>query len=77
VRLWWEPPNHGLSRGWSPEGIELAQVGHIRSREGEDIGWIVWLTLEQGELFDQFPTIEAAQAAAEAALEAIDQDGGP
>lgn len=69
MRLRWESPNQGLARGFSPEGVELAQVAHIHSPTGDDLGWVVWLTLEQGELFDQFPTITAARAAAEQALD--------
>ena len=69
VRLVWEEPNDGLSRGFSDEGHELAQVAHVFSATGDEIGWVAWLA-HGGELFDQFATIDAAQTAAEAALEA-------
>lgn len=68
VKLEWEPPNDGLSRGFSADGHELAQVAHVFSAGGDEIGWLAWLA-HGGELFDQFATIDAAQAAAEAALD--------
>jgi hypothetical protein len=68
VDLAWEPPNDGLSRGFSADGHALAQVAHVYSATGDEIGWLAWLT-HGGELFDQFPTIEAARAAAQAALD--------
>jgi hypothetical protein len=70
VRVVWEPPNDGLSRGFSDEGHELAQVAHVYSPTGDDIGWVAWLR-HGGELFDQFATLEAARHAVETAL-----DGG-
>lgn len=71
MRLRWERAHHeGLCRGFSPgEGQELAQVAHVFGPDGTDNGWIVLLTLQQGELFDHYPTPEAAMAAAEAALD--------
>lgn len=68
MRLDWERPNDGLSRGFSADGRVLAQVAHVHSASGEEVGWLAWMTFE-GELFDQFATMEAAQAAVEAALD--------
>jgi hypothetical protein len=68
MSLRWERPQQGLSRGFSPEGHELAQVVHVHGPDGDELGWIAWLVHEQGELFDHFPTVDAARAAAEKAL---------
>lgn len=68
MRVVWEPPNDGLSRGFSDEGHELAQVAYVYSPTGREIGWVAWLT-HVGELFDQFATLEAARAAVEDALD--------
>jgi hypothetical protein len=68
MRLVWEQPNDGLSRGFSADGHALAQVAHVFNAAGDEIGWVAWLT-HGGELFDQFATIDAAQAAAEDALD--------
>jgi hypothetical protein len=70
VRLRWEVPYDGLARGFGPGTHELAQVAHVYSPTGDDLGWVVWLTHEGGELFDHYASAELAMAAAEAALEA-------
>jgi hypothetical protein len=71
MELRWERGrSDDLCRGFSvDEGQELAQVAHVFGPDGTDHGWIVLLTLQQGELFDHFPTPEEAMAAAEAALD--------
>jgi len=35
---------------------------------GADVGWMVWLTLQQGQRFDRYPNAGEAMAAAERAL---------
>lgn len=69
MELRWRRAHAGLYRGFAPHGLELAQVGRAAGPGGSDYGWMVWLTLEQGELPDRYPTAEAAMAAAEAALD--------
>jgi hypothetical protein len=73
MRLRWERGRHeSLWRGFSvEEGHELAQVAHVFGPDGSDGGWIVLLTLQQGELFDHYATPEEARAAAEAALDVL------
>jgi hypothetical protein len=68
MRLRWEKAHAGLYRGFAASGQELAQVGHVSGPDGSDYGWMVWLTLDQGELLDRHPTAEEAMAAAESAL---------
>ena len=67
--LHWERPLQGLARGSDLDGRELAQITHVFSTTGDDLGWTVWLTQAEGELFDRYPTAELAMAGAEAALE--------
>jgi hypothetical protein len=69
MRLRWEHTHESMRRGYSVEGHELAQVAHVFGPDGHDHGWIVLLTLQQGELFDHYQTPEAAMAAAEVALD--------
>jgi hypothetical protein len=69
VRLRWEHTHQSLRRGFSLEGLEVAQVAHVFGPDGDDNGWIVLLTLQQGELFDHYSTPDAAMAAAEIALD--------
>lgn len=69
MRLRWEPPRQGLARGFGPDGHELAQVAHVYSASGDDLGWTVLLVNPEGELFDRFETAAEATAAAEAALD--------
>lgn len=72
MRMRWERPNQGLARGFGDGGHELAQVAHIFSAGGDDIGWVVYLTHEPGdpgEMFEPFASVEMAMAAAEAAVE--------
>jgi hypothetical protein len=56
VKLVWEPPNDGLSRGFSAEGHALAQVAHVFNAAGDTggehysnvhysvAGCLMWLT---------------------------------
>lgn len=69
VALHWERTHAGLFRCFALTGQELAQVGHVTGPSGADWGWMVWLTLEQGELFDRYAGLEEAMAAAEEALD--------
>lgn len=69
MKLRWERAHAGLYRGFAPSGHELAQVGQVTGPGGADWGWMVWLTLEQGELFDRYATPEEAMTAAEATLD--------
>lgn len=71
MKLRWERPREGLARGFGDNGHELAQVAHVYSANHDDLGWTTYLTHEPGdpgELFESFPTAEAAMAAAEAAI---------
>lgn len=67
--LHWESPLQGLTRGFDLDGREVAQVAHVFSTTGDDLGWTVWLTQAEGELFDRYPTVELAMTAAVTALE--------
>jgi hypothetical protein len=69
--LRWEPVPPDLFVGRSGDGHALAHVAHVFGRDGTDLGWGVWLVLEQGELFDRYPTPEAGQQAAEHALDRL------
>lgn len=69
MMLRWEHTHESMRRGYSVEGHQLAQVAHVFGADGNDNGWIVLLTHQQGELFDHYPTPEAAMAAAEVALD--------
>jgi hypothetical protein len=66
--LRWERKGLGRYTAYSEEGHQLAQIAHIVGPGGADVGWMVWLTLKQGELFDHYPNAEEAMTAAERAL---------
>ena len=68
MRLRWERPRDGLARGFGVGGHELAQIAHVYSAVGDDLGWMVLLMHDQGELFDHFHTADLAMRAAEEAL---------
>jgi hypothetical protein len=69
MRLRWERPRDGLARGFSVEGLQLAQVAHIEHADNGDGRWMVLLLHPEGELFDLFGSAEEAMAAAETAID--------
>jgi hypothetical protein len=68
MKLRWEKRHSDLHLGFSPihPGQEVAQVAHVHGPDGSDHGWMVWLTVEQGELFDRYNRAGDAMKAAEA-----------
>jgi hypothetical protein len=54
---------------YRPVGQVLAQVAQVHDPDGVPGGWMVWLTLQQGELFDRHLDADAAKTAAVAALD--------
>ena len=69
MKLVWKRMYLGSHHGYSDDGRHLAQIGHVIGSDGNSQGWLVYLVHHQGELFDRYPTEEAAKEAAETALD--------
>ena len=68
MELRWERKGLGRYTAYDDAGHQLAQIAHIVCPGGADVGWMVWLTLQQGQRFDRYPNAGEAMAAAERAL---------
>lgn len=66
MNLRWERRANDLYIGFSGTS-QLAQVVHVYSTAGDDIGWLAHIRHDE-ELFDRYPTAEEAMTAAESAV---------
>jgi len=69
MKLVWKRMYLGSYHGYSDEGRQVAQIGHVIGPDGESEGWLVYLVHHLGELPGRYPTEEAAQTAAETTLD--------
>jgi hypothetical protein len=69
MQLRWERRRRGVYHGLSDQGLALAQVALVLGPEGQEEGWMVWLTHRPDAVFERFATGEEAMIAAEAALD--------
>lgn len=58
----------GMHRA-TADGVTVAQVAQVIGPGGTDGGWIVWLRGQPDAFPDRYPTMDAAIAVAEAALD--------
>ena len=68
MELRWDRITLGRYHGFSADGRCLAQVAVLQGPDGRLTDWMVWLPLEQGELFASYPTAQEAMTAAQSAL---------
>ncbi|HEY8545987.1 MAG TPA: hypothetical protein VIL36_13105 [Acidimicrobiales bacterium] len=67
MTLVWKRMYLGSYHGYTEDGRQVAQVGHVIGPNGTSEGWLVHLLHEPEEL-GRYPDEHAAKAAAEAAL---------
>jgi hypothetical protein len=68
MTLLWKRMYLGSYHGYSEDGRQVAQVGHVIGPSGNSGGWLVHLVHQPEELPERYPDEHAAKAAAEAAL---------
>jgi hypothetical protein len=68
MTLVWKRMYLGSFHGYSDDGRQVAQVGHVIGPSGTSEGWLVHLVHQPDELPDRYPDERSAKAAAEAAL---------
>jgi hypothetical protein len=68
MELRWEWMRNGVYHGFGENGQCLAQVENVIGHSGTSDGWLVWLTVQQHERLDMYPSLDDGQRAAEAAL---------
>ena len=68
MNVTWKRMYLGSYHGIDDDGRTVAQIGYVIGTDGQSKGWSVYLNRYEAERFDYYPNQEAAQEAAEAAL---------